>query len=231
MSEPDVPAAAILLAAGAGKRIGATRPKAFLPIGERPMLSVAAAAAAASPRIGALVVAAPPGYEDEARSSVEGLSLPTTVLTGGRTRQASVRAALSALAPDANVVVVHDAARPFAPPDLFTEVIRAVEAGADGAIPVVPVTDTVKRLDGIRVVDTIDRTELANAQTPQAFRVGVLRAAHERAVTDGDAVTDDAALLERTATVVAVVGDPMNFKITTLLDLARAEARMGGVHA
>ena len=231
MSEPDVRAAAILLAAGAGKRIGATRPKAFLPIGERPMLSVAAAGAAASPRIGALVVAAPPGYEDEARSSVEGLSLPTTVLTGGRTRQASVRAALSALAPDADVVVVHDAARPFAPPDLFTEVIRAVEAGADGAIPVVPVTDTVKRLDGIRVVDTIDRTELANAQTPQAFRVQALRAAHERAVADGADVTDDAALLERTATVVAVVGDPMNFKITTLLDLARAEARMGGVHA
>ena len=231
MSEPHVRAAAILLAAGAGKRIGATRPKAFLPIGERPMLSVAAAAAAASPRIGALVVAAPPGYEDEARSSVEGLSLPTTVLTGGRTRQASVRAALSALAPDADVVVVHDAARPFAPPDLFTEVIRAVEAGADGAISVVPITDTVKRLDGIRVVDTIDRTELANAQTPQAFRVVALRAAHERAVTEGEAVTDDAALLERTATVVAVVGDPMNFKITTLLDLARAEARMGGVHA
>jgi 2-C-methyl-D-erythritol 4-phosphate cytidylyltransferase len=231
VSEPDVRAAAILLAAGSGKRIGATRPKAFLPIGERPMLSVAAAAAAASPRIGALVVAAPPGYEDEARSSVEGLSVPTTVLTGGRTRQASVRAALSALAPDAEVVVVHDAARPFAPPDLFTEVIRAVEAGADGAIPVVPVTDTVKRLDGIRVVDTIDRTELANAQTPQAFRVRILRAAHERAATDGDDVTDDAALLERTATVVAVAGDPMNFKITTLLDLARAESRIGGVHA
>jgi 2-C-methyl-D-erythritol 4-phosphate cytidylyltransferase len=231
VSEPDVRAAAILLAAGSGKRIGATRPKAFLPIGERPMLSVAAAAAAASPRIGALVVAAPPGYEDEARSSVEGLSLPTTVLTGGRTRQASVRAALSALAPDAEVVVVHDAARPFAPPDLFTEVIRAVEAGADGAIPVVPVTDTVKRLDGIRVVDTIDRTELANAQTPQAFRVRALRAAHERAATEGADVTDDAALLERTATVVAVVGDPMNFKITTLLDLARAESRIGGVHA
>jgi 2-C-methyl-D-erythritol 4-phosphate cytidylyltransferase len=231
VSEPDVRAAAILLAAGSGKRIGATRPKAFLPIGERPMLSVTAAAAAASPRIGALVVAAPPGYEDEARSSVEGLSLPTTVLTGGRTRQASVRAALSALAPDAEVVVVHDAARPFAPPDLFTEVIRAVEAGADGAIPVVPVTDTVKRLDGIRVVDTIDRTELANAQTPQAFRVRTLRAAHERAATDGEDVTDDAALLERTATVVAVVGDPMNFKITTLLDLARAESRIGGVHA
>jgi 2-C-methyl-D-erythritol 4-phosphate cytidylyltransferase len=231
VSEPDVRAAAVLLAAGMGRRIGATRPKAFLPIGERPMLSVAAAAAAASPRIGALVVAAPPGYEDEARSSVEGLMVPTTVLTGGRTRQASVRAALSALAPDADIVVVHDAARPFAPPDLFTDVIRAIEAGADGAIPVVPITDTVKRLDGIRVVDTIDRTELAKAQTPQAFRVQALREAHERAAADGEAVTDDAMLLERTGTVVAVVGDPMNFKITTLLDLARAEARIGGVHA
>jgi 2-C-methyl-D-erythritol 4-phosphate cytidylyltransferase/2-C-methyl-D-erythritol 2,4-cyclodiphosphate synthase len=231
VSQPDVRAAAILLAAGVGKRIGATRPKAFLPIGERPMLAVAAAAAAAAPQIGALVVAAPPGYEDEARSSVEGLMLPTTVLTGGRTRQASVRAALSALAPDAAIVVVHDAARPFAPPDLFAEVVRAVEAGADGAVPVIPVTDTVKRIDGIRVVDTIDRTELANAQTPQAFRTAALREAHERAAAAGEVATDDAMLLERIATVVAVVGDPMNFKITTLLDLARAEARMGGVHA
>jgi 2-C-methyl-D-erythritol 4-phosphate cytidylyltransferase len=231
VSQPDARAAAILLAAGAGKRIGAARPKAFLPIGERPIRSVASAAAAASPRVGALVVAAPPGYEDEARSSVEGLMLPTTVLTGGRTRQASVRAALSVLAPDADIVVIHDAARPFAPPDLFTEVIRAVEAGADGAIPVVPVTDTVKRIDGIRVVDTVDRSDLANAQTPQAFRLARLREAHDRAAAEEVPATDDAMLLERTATIVAVVGDPMNFKITTMLDLARAEARMGGVHA
>ena len=230
MSEPDVRAAAILLAAGAGKRIGATHPKAFLPIGDRPMLSVAAAAAAASPLVGALIVAAPPGYEEEARSSMEGLMVPTTVLTGGRTRQASVRAALTALVADADIVVVHDAARPFAPPDLFTEVIRAVDAGADGAIPVVPVTDTVKRIDGIRVVGTVDRTELASAQTPQAFRVEALREAHERAEAD-DQATDDAMLLETRATVVAIPGDPMNFKITTLLDLARAEARIGGVHA
>ena len=231
MSESEVRAAAVLLAAGAGKRIGAAHPKAFLPIGERPMLSVAAAAAAASPLVGALVVAAPPGYEDEARSSVEGLMLPTSVLTGGRTRQASVRAALMALAPDADIVVIHDAARPFAPPDLFSEVIRAVEAGADGAIPVVPVTDTVKRIDGIRVVGTVDRTELANAQTPQAFRVVALREAHDRAAAEDREVTDDAMLLETDGTVVAIVGDPMNFKITTLLDLARAEARIGGVHA
>src|SRR5947207_3916863 len=194
------------------------------------MLAVAAAGAAASPKIGGIVVAAPPGYEEEARSCVEGLPVPTTILTGGRTRQASVRAALTALVADADIVVVHDAARPFAPPDLFTEVIRAVDAGADGAIPVVPVTDTVKRIDGIRVVGTVDRTELASAQTPQAFRVEALREAHERAEAD-DQATDDAMLLETRATVVAIPGDPMNFKITTLLDLARAEARIGGVHA
>ena len=160
-----------------------------------------------------------------------GLARSTTILTGGRTRQASVRAALTALAADAEIVVVHDAARPFAPPDLFTDVIRAVEGGADGAVPVIAVADTVKRLDGVRVVDTVARNELGLAQTPQAFRVRALREAHDRAFTAEEKVTDDAMLLERTATVVAVAGDPRNFKITTMLDLARAEARMGGVRA
>ena len=231
MTDGGARAAAILLAAGAGKRLGAERPKALLPIGERTMLAVAAAGAAASPKIGAIVVAAPPGYEEEARSCVEGLPVPTTILTGGRTRQASVRAALTALAADAEIVVVHDAARPFAPPDLFTDVIRAVEGGADGAVPVIAVADTVKRLDGVRVVDTVARNELGLAQTPQAFRVKALREAHDRAFAAEEKVTDDAMLLERTATVVAVAGDPRNFKITTMLDLARAEARMGGVRA
>jgi 2-C-methyl-D-erythritol 4-phosphate cytidylyltransferase len=106
MTDGGARAAAILLAAGAGKRLGAERPKALLPIGERTMLAVAAAGAAASPKIGAIVVAAPPGYEEEARSCVEGLPVPTTILTGGRTRQASVRAALTALAADAEIVVV-----------------------------------------------------------------------------------------------------------------------------
>jgi len=231
VTEGDARAAAIVLAAGAGKRLGAERPKAFLPIGERPILAVAAAAAAASPKVAAIVVAAPAGYEDEARSCLEGLSVATTVVLGGSTRQASVRAALAALAPDAGIVAVHDAARPFAPPDLFTEVIRAVEDGADGAIPILPVTDTVKRLDGVRVVDTLPRGELGLAQTPQAFLVTALREAHVRAEADGVLATDDATLLERVGAVVAVAGDPMNIKITTLLDLARAEERMGGVRA
>jgi 2-C-methyl-D-erythritol 4-phosphate cytidylyltransferase len=223
-------AAAIVLAAGAGTRLGAERPKAFLPIGDRPMLSVAAASAAASPAVAAIVVAAPAGYEEEAGACVEGLPVPATVVRGGLTRQASVRAALDAL-DGPEVVIVHDAARPFAPPDLFTEVVRAVTAGADGAIPVTAVADTVKRLDGLRVVDTVSRDDLGLAQTPQAFRVAALRSAHEQAVHAGYEVTDDAMLLERIGSVVAVAGDPRNFKITSMLDLARAEARIGGVDA
>jgi len=223
-------AAAIVLAAGAGTRLGAERPKAFLPIGDRPMLSVAAASAAASPAVAAIVVAAPAGYEEEAGACVEGLPVPATVVRGGLTRQASVRAALDAL-DGPEVVIAHDAARPFAPPDLFTEVVRAVTAGADGAIPVTAVADTVKRLDGLRVVDTVSRDDLGLAQTPQAFRVAALRSAHEQAVHAGYEVTDDAMLLERIGSVVAVAGDPRNFKITSMLDLARAEARIGGVDA
>jgi 2-C-methyl-D-erythritol 4-phosphate cytidylyltransferase len=143
------------------------------------------------------------------------------------TRQASVRAALAVL-DGPQIVAVHDAARPFAPPDLFTEVVTTVAAGADGAIPVLALTDTVKRLDGLRVVDTVLRDDLGLAQTPQAFRVDALRRAHDEATHAGYTVTDDAMLLEQVGSVVAVQGDPGNFKITTMLDLALAEARIGG---
>jgi len=221
-------AVAIVLAAGAGRRVGAEQPKAFLPIGGRPILAVAAAAAAASPAIDALIVTAPAGYEDPALACVEGLPVPAIVVAGGSSRQESVRLALAALGSDVTVVVVHDAARPFAPPDLFTEVVRAVLDGADGAVPVVPVTDTVKRIHGGRVVATVDRRDLGLAQTPQAFRVSTLRAAHEAAAVDGVEVTDDAMLLEGEGVVAEVPGDPMNVKVTTLLDLAQADARMGG---
>lgn len=221
-------AVAIVLAAGAGRRLGAELPKAFLPIGDRPMLAVAAAAAAASPVIGALVVTSPPGYEELARGCVEGLPVPCTVVTGGASRQQSVRRALAALGPGPEVVVIHDAARPFAPPDLFTEVVSAVDGDVVGAIPVVPVTDTVKRVDDGRVLATLDREELGLAQTPQAFLVSALAEAHERAAEEGREVTDDSMLLEGLGAIASVPGDPMNLKITTMLDLARAEARMGG---
>jgi 2-C-methyl-D-erythritol 4-phosphate cytidylyltransferase len=228
--DPETKAAAIILAAGAGTRLGAERPKAFLPIGDRPMLAVAAASAAASPAIAAIVVTAPSGYEEEANASLEGLPVPARVVLGGATRQGSVRAALEVL-DGPEIVVVHDAARPFAPPDLFSEVVRAVAAGADGAIPVVAVADTVKRLDGLRVVDTVSRDDLGLAQTPQAFRVAALRAAHDQAVHAGYEVTDDAMLLEQMGSVIAVAGDPRNFKITSMLDLVRAEVRIGGADA
>lgn len=217
----------MVLAAGVGRRLGAEVPKAFLPLGDRPILSLAAAAAAASPAISSIVVTAPPGYEQDARACLEGLAIPSAVVTGGRTRQASVRAALGALGEDVAIVAIHDAARPFAPPDLFTTVVRAVADGADGAVPVLAVADTVKRVRQGRVVETLDREELGMAQTPQAFRVNVLRAAHERAAAAGREVTDDAMLLESDGTVDAVAGEPMNFKVTTMLDLVRARERMG----
>jgi len=217
-----------VLAAGAGRRLGAEIPKAFLPIGDRPMLAAAAAAAAASPAIDAVVVTAPAGYEDEAAACVEGLHVPCTVVTGGPTRQASVRAALVVLGDDVDVVAVHDAARPFAPPDLFTAVVEAVVGGVEGAVPVLPIMDTVKRVDVDLIVGTEDRSELALAQTPQAFPLATLRAAHARAEANGIEVTDDAMLLESSGKVVTVPGDPTNVKITTMLDLALAEVRMSG---
>jgi len=228
---PRPSAAAIVLAAGAGRRLGADEPKAFLTIGGRPILAVAAAAAAASGAIDEMIVTVPDGFEDRARGCVEGLGIPCTVIPGGDSRQASVRAALAA-AGGIELVAVHDAARPFAPPDLFVSVLDAVDADVDGAVPVLPVADTVKRIEGGFIIATVPRDELALAQTPQAFRVSALRDAHDRAAASGLGVTDDAQLLEAVGhRVRAIAGDPMNTKITTMLDLARADARMGGADA
>jgi 2-C-methyl-D-erythritol 4-phosphate cytidylyltransferase len=226
---PRPAAAAIVLAAGAGRRLGADEPKAFLSIGGRPILAVAAAAAAASGAVDELIVTVPEGFEDRARSCVEGLGIPCTVVPGGDSRQASLRAALGALRDGIELVAVHDAARPFAPPALFASVLEAIGDETDGAIPVLPIADTVKRVEDGVVVATVPREELALAQTPQAFRLAALRAAHDRAASAGLEVTDDAQALEAAGCLVrAIPGDPMNVKITTMLDLARAEARMGG---
>lgn len=221
--------AVIILAAGAGRRIGAEEPKAFLDLGGRPMLTVAAAGAAACPAVGSVLIAAPVGWEDRARDLVADLGVPSEVVTGGLTRQASVRVALEALGDRTRWVAVHDAARPFATPELFSEVLDAVEAGALGAVPVVAIADTIKRVRDGHVVGTEARTELVLAQTPQAFDVATLRESHERAARAGVDLTDDAAVLEWAGhTVVTIPGDQMNFKITTLLDLAAAVSRVGG---
>ncbi|HZP90218.1 MAG TPA: 2-C-methyl-D-erythritol 4-phosphate cytidylyltransferase [Actinomycetota bacterium] len=219
-------AVAIVLAGGAGERLGERTPKAFVPLGGRPMLVHAATAALACPAVGSIVVAAPEGFEDLAHATLEGVGAHA-VVTGGGTRQASVRAALEAVPAEAGAIVCHDAARPFARPELFAAVLEAL-AEADGAVPVLPVPDTVKRVRGGLVLRTEPREELALAQTPQAFRAPALREAHRRAAEAGIDLTDDAAVLEWAGfRVRAVPGDPGNFKITTPDDLARAELHAG----
>lgn len=143
------------------------------------------------------------------------------VVTGGATRSDSVRAGLAAIPDAAEVVVVHDAARPLAADAVFGAVIDAVRAGSDAAVPALPVPDTIKRVAGERVIGTLVRDELVSVQTPQGFRAAALRDAH---AASGEA-SDDAALVEaRGGVVVVVEGDPDNFKITTPRDFVVAGA-------
>jgi 2-C-methyl-D-erythritol 4-phosphate cytidylyltransferase len=202
---------AVVVAAGSGRRYGGS--KQYEPLGGRTVLEWSLAAARSV--CAGVVVVLPPA--DVSGWVPDG----TVVVAGGDTRSASVRAGLAAVPDDADVIVVHDAARPFASRVLWDGAVAAVGAGADGAICAVPVTDTVKRVDGDEVVETIDRAELVSVQTPQAFRAGMLRAAH----ASGDEASDDAALVERAGgRVVIVPGSPDNLKITHAHDLAVAAA-------
>jgi len=222
-------ASAVVVAAGAGSRLGAGEPKALLEIGGRAMVSVAVGAVVSCTAIEEVVVAAPPGFEGAVAAAVAGLGSAIRVVPGGPTRQASVAAALAAVDPEAQIVVVHDAARPFASSGLFEAVVDTVASGADAAIPLLQLTDTVKRVRNGEVVGTEPRDELGLAQTPQGARAGVLRNALEQAAVARVEFTDDAALLEWAgATVRVVPGEAGNFKITTLLDLLRADELLGG---
>ncbi len=225
-------AVAVVLAAGSGERTGSSTPKALVDLAGRPILARSAEAAMGCPGIEAIVVTAPAGFEDLAHAMVEELGTHT-VVTGGDTRQASVRAALAAIPEEVPIVVCHDAARPFATSGLFQTVLDALEDArqAHGAIPVVPVPDTVKRVKDGLVVGTADRAELALAQTPQAFRAPALRDAHARAAAAGLDFTDDAAVLEWAGYRVRMVpGELDNFKVTTTEDFARAEALANATH-
>lgn len=200
----------IVVAAGRGERFG--EPKQFLVLGDARLVdhSVAAATAACD----GVVVVLPPDVEWDG-PPVAG------AVVGGVTRAASVRAGLGAVPAHAEIVVVHDAARPLARPDLFRAVVGAVRAGADGAVPGVPVADTLKRVEGDLVAGTVSRDALVRVQTPQAFRADRLRAAH----LSGSDATDDAALVEAAGgKVVVVPGDERNLKVTTAEDLAVAAA-------
>jgi len=221
-----VTVAAIVPAAGRGTRLGPGPPKALRDLAGVPMLVYAARALAAARLVDRVVVAAPPD-EVAAVSTLLASAVPADVLVvaGGATRRESVARALAALGPDVDVILVHDAARPLAPPDLADRVAAAVQAGADAVVPGLPVTDTVKRVgvDGV-VVQTLDRAALRAVQTPQGFARRVLAQAHAEGA-GVDTATDDAELVERLGWPVRVVtGSEEAFKVTRPLDLVLAEA-------
>lgn len=206
----------VVVAAGGGRRFGGA--KQFAPLRGRALVawSVDAAKAVAD----RVVVVVPPGAldVDAAPAPLEGADV---IVTGGPTRAASVRAGLAVVAPEAEVVVVHDGARPLASAALFRSVVDAVEAGADAVVPGLALTDTIKRVAGDVVVATVERDGLVAVQTPQAFRADVLRRAHSA----GADATDDAVLVEACgATVHVVAGERRNIKVTTPADLEMADA-------
>jgi 2-C-methyl-D-erythritol 4-phosphate cytidylyltransferase len=219
---------AVVVAAGSGTRLGGDVPKALRTIGGRPVVAVAVDRALASPSIDAVVVVAPARSEDALRRTFADASGSVIVVPGGATRQRSVAAGLDAVGDHVEVVAVHDAARPFASAALFTAVVEAVLAGADAAVPVVPLVDTVKRVRDGSIVGTEPRDGLALAQTPQACRLDLLRAAIAKAEASSLDFTDDSGLMEWAgASVRTVDGEPENVKITTASDLARADELAG----
>ncbi len=207
----------IVVAAGSGSRFGA--PKQFAPLGGRPMVRWALEAARTV--ADGVVLVLPAGGAPDAGEHAGATDAADVVVAGGATRAASVRAGLAAVPASADVIVVHDGARPLASPALFRAVVDAVAEGADGAVPGLAVADTLKRVESGAVVATVERQGVVAVQTPQAFRADVLRRAHDGAPD----ATDDAALVEsRGATVRVVPGEPRNMKVTTVADLEIAQA-------
>lgn len=218
--------AAVIVAGGRGLRAGGEIPKQYRPIAGVPVIRSTLALFVAHPEVSCVQ---PVIHADDAgrfRHASAGLEVAPPV-EGGATRQGSVRAGLEALAREApDIVLVHDAARPFATPALLSRAIAAM-AESKAAIPALPVTDTVKTVDGAgRVVGTLDRSSLVTVQTPQVFAFADLLAAHRRAAdARRDDFTDDAALAEWAGMAVSVfAGEPGNVKLTTGDDFARAEA-------
>ena len=212
-------AGALVPAAGSGVRLGPGAPKALRELAGEPLLVHAVRGLRAAPSVGPVVVAAPAADV----GAVADLLAPYDVLVvaGGAERQESVRRALDAL-PPVDLVLVHDAARCLTPLSVVEDVVACLRAGADAVVPVLPVADTVKQVEGDRVVATVDRAALRAVQTPQGFRRVVLERAHAAAT---GAATDDAGLVEALGLPVATVaGHEEAFKVTRPLDLLLAEA-------
>jgi 2-C-methyl-D-erythritol 4-phosphate cytidylyltransferase len=219
----------VVPAAGVGRRLGAGGAKALVRLGGRTLLAHAVEAMEANRRVIAVVIVAHPDTLEVTRKLVaeEGFAKVTAVVAGGPSRQGSVAAGLAALPPEPAYVAVHDAARPLVRPgavDGMLELLLA--AGVAGAVPGVPVVDTVRRVDqDQRSGGIVDRERLRAMQTPQLFVRALLEEAHRLALRDRFEATDEAALVERAGHPVQIVpGDPENLKVTTALDLAVAEA-------
>jgi 2-C-methyl-D-erythritol 4-phosphate cytidylyltransferase len=213
---------AVLAAAGSGERLGADRPKAFVRLGDQPLLAESLARLEASEWIDAIVVAAPPGWEEPAILLAEelGCGKVSACVAGGATRADSVRLGVAEVPGEAAVVLVHDAARPLLDDSVVERVVTALGDGWDGAVPALPIPDTVKRVDGERVAETLARGDLRVVQTPQAFVANVLRGA-----LTGSDWTDCSAAVEAAGGRVRVVeGDPRLVKVTDADDLDRVAA-------
>jgi 2-C-methyl-D-erythritol 4-phosphate cytidylyltransferase len=222
-----VSTAAIIPAAGLGLRLGGEAPKAFREVGGESLLvhAVRGLKAATAADLACFVIAVPAGTEDlvlqQLEPYCEGVRLQ--VVAGGSERTDSVGAALELVPLDGiDCVLVHDAARSFVPPEVIDRVVAAVRSGAGAVVPVIPVTDTIKRVDRDgRVVDTPDRSALVAVQTPQGFEPSLLRRAH---AGDVAGATDDAMLCERLGVAVQTVeGSEDAFKVTRPRDLLLAE--------
>lgn len=229
----------VLTAAGSGTRLGCDMPKALVPVADRPLLEWALKGL---PSCDFVVVSAPLEQVDRFQSVVSGCGIPAAVVPGGSSRQGSVAAALQTLVnmvhpvQDDDLVLVHDAARPFAPPAVFDRVVAALQDGHRAVVPALPVTDTIKVVaprnrpdEPVEVVTTTpDRATLRAVQTPQGFYLHELAALHqrfaERSLAESTSFSDDAALYETVGLpVVTVDGDRLAYKITTPADLTLAE--------
>jgi 2-C-methyl-D-erythritol 4-phosphate cytidylyltransferase len=209
---------AVIAAAGRGDRLGLDRPKAFANLNGRPLLAESLERLERSEWVDSIVVAAPPDWEEPVILLAEelGCGKVVSVVPGGESRAASVRAGLAEVAEDAAVTLVHDAARPVLPEEVIERLMTALNEGWDGVVPALTVDDTVKRVDGEQIVETVDREGLVAAQTPQAFVWPTLR----DAAAAGSEATDCAAFVEaRGGRVKVVPGDRRLLKVTEPADL------------
>ncbi len=215
---------AVLAAGGRGERLDAGRPKAFARLGGRPLLAESLERLEASAWVDAIVLVAPEEWEEPAilLSEELGCGKVSSCVTGGPTRAESVRLGVAEVADDAAAILVHDAARPLLPDEVIGRVLAPLGEGWDGAVPALRIPDTIKRVEGDQVVETLARDQLVAVQTPQAFVASVLR---EALAGDIAGASDCAALVEaRGGRVRVVEGDRRLLKVTSEEDLALVES-------